>query len=86
VDLERCAAANPGAGQRDLRRQLIWRSARPSGVDATEFLRPARLVMDQLLPAKDWKVLLSTAGWREQEHLAGPVTLPPYAVCILEAV
>jgi len=42
--------------------------------------------MDQLLPAKDCKVLLSTAGWREQEHLAGPVTLPPYAVCILEAV
>jgi len=48
--------------------------------------RSARLVMDELLPAKDWKVLLSTAGWREQEHLAGPVTLPPYAVCILEAV
>jgi len=48
--------------------------------------RSARLTTDEPLPAKEWKVLLSTAGWREQEHLAGPVTLPPYAVCILEAV
>lgn len=48
--------------------------------------RPATVTTDEPLPAKDWKVLLSTAGWRERERLAGPITLPPYAVCLLEAM
>ncbi len=47
--------------------------------------RPVRLAFDDPLPATDWKVLLDTAGWGERVRLAGPVTLPPHAVCILEA-
>ncbi|MGQ9458302.1 MAG: alpha-amylase family glycosyl hydrolase, partial [Anaerolineae bacterium] len=47
--------------------------------------RPARLTLEEPLPSRDWKVLLDTAGWGERVRLAGPVTLPPYAVCLLEA-
>jgi alpha-glucosidase len=47
--------------------------------------RPVRLAFDEPLPTQEWKVLLDTAGWGERVRLAGPVTLPPHAVCVLEA-
>ncbi|NLE76910.1 MAG: DUF3459 domain-containing protein, partial [Chloroflexi bacterium] len=48
-------------------------------------VRPAIVRLDEPLPTDRWQVLLNTAGWADEEHLAGPITLPPYAVCILAA-